>query len=121
MTLSNSSTPGLGGFTPSVCLFTGRAGSKSRNNYTRVTLNYFDLDITRASVWKANKITLLRRIIITSTRSGHGIYGRLTRIIIADTTPEGINNAFNKLIRKLTIIADLFTPRRKPGVGKGCP
>jgi hypothetical protein len=46
---------------------------------------------------------------------------RLTRIIITNTTPEGINNAFNKLIRKLTIIADLFTPRRKPGVGKGCP
>jgi hypothetical protein len=46
---------------------------------------------------------------------------RLTRIIIADTTPKGINNAFNKLIKELTIIADLFTPRRKPGVGKGCP
>jgi hypothetical protein len=46
---------------------------------------------------------------------------RLTRIIIADITPEGINNAFNKLIRKLTIIANLFTLRRKPGVGKGCP
>jgi hypothetical protein len=46
---------------------------------------------------------------------------KLTRIIIANTTPKGINNAFNKLIRKLTIIADLFTPYRKPGIGKGCP
>jgi hypothetical protein len=46
---------------------------------------------------------------------------RLTRIMIANITPESINNAFNKLIRKLTIIADLFTPRRKPGIGKGCP
>jgi hypothetical protein len=44
---------------------------------------------------------------------------RLTRIIVANTTPKGINNAFNKLIKKLTIIADLFTLRRKPGVGKG--
>jgi hypothetical protein len=46
---------------------------------------------------------------------------KLTRIIIADTTPEGINNAFNKLLKELTIIADLFTPRRKPGVGKKRP
>jgi hypothetical protein len=46
---------------------------------------------------------------------------RLTRIMIINTTPEGINNVFNKLFRKLTIIADLFTLRRKPGVGKGCP
>jgi hypothetical protein len=46
---------------------------------------------------------------------------KLTRIMITDTTPEGINNAFNKLIKKLTIIADLFTLRRKPGVGKGRP
>jgi hypothetical protein len=45
---------------------------------------------------------------------------KLTRIMIADITPEGINNAFNKLIRKLTIIADLFTLRRKPEVDKGC-
>jgi Mg2+ and Co2+ transporter CorA len=45
---------------------------------------------------------------------------KLTRIIITNTTPEGINNAFNKLIKKLTIIADLFMPRRKPGIGKEC-
>jgi DNA topoisomerase IA len=36
---------------------------------------------------------------------------KLTRIIIADITPKGINNAFNKLIKKLTIIANLFTLR----------
>jgi hypothetical protein len=41
--------------------------------------------------------------------------------MVADITLKGINNAFNKLIKELTIIADLFTPRRKPGVGKGCP
>jgi hypothetical protein len=46
---------------------------------------------------------------------------KLTRIMVADITPEVINNIFNKLIRKLTIIADLSTLRRKPGVGKGCP
>jgi hypothetical protein len=46
---------------------------------------------------------------------------KLTRIMVADITPKGINNAFNKLIRKLTIIINLSTPRRKPGVGKGCP
>jgi hypothetical protein len=46
---------------------------------------------------------------------------KLTRIMIINITLEGINNAFNKLIRKLTIIADLFTPRRKPGVGKERP
>jgi hypothetical protein len=45
---------------------------------------------------------------------------RLIRIIIANTTPKGINDAFNKLIKKLTIIADLSTLRRKPGVSKGC-
>jgi hypothetical protein len=45
----------------------------------------------------------------------------LTRIIIINITPENINNAFNKLIKKLTIIADLFTLRRKPGISKGCP
>jgi hypothetical protein len=46
---------------------------------------------------------------------------KLTRIMVANTTPEGINDAFNKLIKELTIIADLSTLRRKPGVGKGCP
>jgi hypothetical protein len=46
---------------------------------------------------------------------------RLTRIIVVDITPKSINNAFNKLIKELTIITDLFTPRRKPGVDKGCP
>jgi hypothetical protein len=45
---------------------------------------------------------------------------KLTRIMVANTTPKGINNAFNKLIKKLTIIANLSTPRRKPKVGKEC-
>jgi heterodisulfide reductase subunit A-like polyferredoxin len=46
---------------------------------------------------------------------------KLTRIIIANITPKSINNVFNKLIRKLTIIANLFTLRRKPKISKGCP
>jgi hypothetical protein len=46
---------------------------------------------------------------------------KLTRIMVANTTPEGINNAFNKLIKKLTIIANLFTLRRKPEIGKERP
>jgi hypothetical protein len=46
---------------------------------------------------------------------------RLIRIMVANITPKNINNAFNKLIKKLTIITDLFTLRRKPKVGKGCP
>jgi hypothetical protein len=46
---------------------------------------------------------------------------KLTRIMVANTTPESINDAFNKLIKKLTIIANLFTLRQKPGIGKGCP
>jgi Mg2+ and Co2+ transporter CorA len=36
---------------------------------------------------------------------------KLTRIMVANTTPKGINNALNKLIKKLTIIANLFTPQ----------
>jgi hypothetical protein len=46
---------------------------------------------------------------------------KLERIAIAKATPEGIDAAFNKLIQELTIIADLSTSRRKPGIGKGCP
>jgi hypothetical protein len=46
---------------------------------------------------------------------------RLTRIIIANNTLKGINNAFNKLIKKLTIITNLSTLYRKPGVSKECP
>jgi hypothetical protein len=45
---------------------------------------------------------------------------RLTRIMVANITPKRINNAFNKLIKKLTIITDLFTLYQKPGIGKGC-
>jgi hypothetical protein len=32
---------------------------------------------------------------------------KLTRIIIADITPEGIDNAFSKLIKKLTVGSSL--------------
>jgi hypothetical protein len=46
---------------------------------------------------------------------------KLERIIIAKTTPEDIDAAFDKLIQELTTIANLSTPRRKPGIGKGCP
>jgi Mg2+ and Co2+ transporter CorA len=46
---------------------------------------------------------------------------KLTRIMVANITLKGINNAFNKLIKKLTIIADLFTPRRKLKISKGRP
>jgi hypothetical protein len=46
---------------------------------------------------------------------------RLERIAIAKVTPEGINAIFDKLIQELTIIADLSTFRRKPGIGKRCP
>jgi hypothetical protein len=56
-----------------------------------------------------------KNIIETKTKQ------KLTHFMITNITPKGINNAFNKLLKKLTIIADLFTLRRKPGVGKGCP
>jgi hypothetical protein len=46
---------------------------------------------------------------------------KLERITIAKATPEDIDAAFDKLIQELTIIADLSTSRRKPGIGKGCP
>jgi hypothetical protein len=46
---------------------------------------------------------------------------RLERITIAKATPEDINAAFDKLIQELTIIADLLTSRRKPGISKKCP
>jgi radical SAM superfamily enzyme len=36
-------------------------------------------------------------------------------------TPEIIEAAFGKLLKKLTIIANLSTPRRKAKIGKGCP
>jgi hypothetical protein len=46
---------------------------------------------------------------------------RLERIAIAEATLEDIDAAFDKLIQELTTIADLSIPRRKPGIGKGCP
>jgi hypothetical protein len=46
---------------------------------------------------------------------------KLEHITIAKATPEGIDAAFDKLIQELTIIANLSTFRRKPGIGKKCP
>jgi hypothetical protein len=46
---------------------------------------------------------------------------KLERIAIAKATLEDIDATFDKLIQELTIIADLLTSRRKPGIGKGCP
>jgi hypothetical protein len=46
---------------------------------------------------------------------------KLERIIIAEATLKDINAAFDKLIQELTIIADLSTFRRKPGIGNECP
>jgi hypothetical protein len=43
---------------------------------------------------------------------------RLPCIAIAEPTPDAIDKAFDKLIEKLITIADLFIPRKKPGVGK---
>jgi hypothetical protein len=45
---------------------------------------------------------------------------KLERIVITEVTPEGINAIFDKLIQELTIIADLLTSRKKPGIGKRC-
>jgi hypothetical protein len=46
---------------------------------------------------------------------------RLERIIIAKATPKDIDAAFDKLIQELTIIANLSTSHRKPGISKKCP
>jgi hypothetical protein len=46
---------------------------------------------------------------------------RLERIAIIKATPKDIDVAFDKLIQELTIIADLSTSRRKPGISKRCP
>jgi hypothetical protein len=46
---------------------------------------------------------------------------RLERITIAEAIPKNIDAIFDKLIQELTIIADLSTFRRKPGIGKKCP
>jgi hypothetical protein len=45
---------------------------------------------------------------------------RLFSIIIAEVTSESIEAAFNKRLKELTIIADLFTFRKKVGVNKTC-
>jgi hypothetical protein len=50
---------------------------------------------------------------------------RLSRIVAVEPTPEAIDRAFDELIGELATIADLSTPRRKHGMGKGrawwCP
>jgi hypothetical protein len=46
---------------------------------------------------------------------------QLPSIAAAKDTPIAIDAAFNNLIREFTIIADLLTPKRKSGIGKGCP
>jgi hypothetical protein len=46
---------------------------------------------------------------------------KLECITITEATPKGIDAAFDKLIQKLTIIADLSTSRKKPGISKKCP
>jgi hypothetical protein len=44
---------------------------------------------------------------------------RLSRIIAMEPILETIDKVFDKFIKKLATIADLFTPRRKHGIGKG--
>jgi hypothetical protein len=46
---------------------------------------------------------------------------RLPSIAAAENTPMAIDAAFDNLMRELTIIADLSTPKRKSGIDKGCP
>jgi hypothetical protein len=46
---------------------------------------------------------------------------RLFSIAAAENTLITINAAFDNLMQELTIIADLSTPKRKSGTGKGCP
>jgi hypothetical protein len=46
---------------------------------------------------------------------------RLSSIAAAENTPMAIDAAFDNLMRELTTIADLSTPKRKSGTGKGCP
>jgi hypothetical protein len=46
---------------------------------------------------------------------------RLSTIAAAENTPLAIDAAFDNLMREFIIIADLSTPKRKSGIGKGCP
>jgi hypothetical protein len=46
---------------------------------------------------------------------------RLSSIAAAEDTLIAIDAAFDNLMREFTIIADLSTPKRKFGIGKGCP
>jgi hypothetical protein len=46
---------------------------------------------------------------------------RLPSIAAAENTPMAIDAAFDNLMREFIIIVDLSTPKRKSGIGKGCP
>jgi hypothetical protein len=46
---------------------------------------------------------------------------RLSSIAAAEDILIAIDAAFDNLMREFTIIADLSTPKRKSGIGKGCP
>jgi hypothetical protein len=46
---------------------------------------------------------------------------RLSSIAAAEDTLMAIDAAFDNLMRKFTIIADFSIPKRKYGIGKGCP
>jgi hypothetical protein len=46
---------------------------------------------------------------------------RLPSIAAAEDTLMAIDAAFDNLMREFTTIADLSTPKRKSGIGKGCP
>jgi hypothetical protein len=45
---------------------------------------------------------------------------RLPNDAAAENTPITIDAAFDSLMREFTTIADLSTPKRKSGIGKGC-
>jgi hypothetical protein len=46
---------------------------------------------------------------------------QLSSIAAAENTLLAIDAAFDNLMRELTTIANLLTPKRKSGIGKGCP
>jgi hypothetical protein len=46
---------------------------------------------------------------------------QLFSIAAAENTLTAIDAAFDNLMREFTTIADLSTPKRKSGIGKGCP
>jgi hypothetical protein len=46
---------------------------------------------------------------------------QLPSIAAAKDTLMAIDAAFDNLMREITTIADFSTPKRKSGIGKGCP